>query len=190
MPEWDVYSYNAILSLYAQTGHIDRAKALFDGLWIKDSITWSTMVAAYAQDGGSHTNLAMELFRLMVLDGFSPHGLCFVSLLAASSHLGLKHETRESFASMVSDFGVDPSPEHFLCVIDALGRSGELGRSRELIESMPFVPDEGAWSTLLAACSRGHGSSVEELAAHKTLELDPRSSPTYVLLSSALCCQV
>ena len=49
---------------------------------------------------------------------------------------------------------------------------------------MPFTPDAGVWGTLLGAC-RLHGNvELAKLASRHLLELDPKNSGYYVLLSN------
>ncbi|XP_039042485.1 pentatricopeptide repeat-containing protein At2g01510, mitochondrial-like [Hibiscus syriacus] len=46
---------------------------------------------------------------------------------------------------MERDFGVKPKSEHYACMIDLLGRAGQLNQALEFIERMPVKPDAGVW---------------------------------------------
>ncbi|RVW12036.1 putative pentatricopeptide repeat-containing protein [Vitis vinifera] len=60
---------------------------------------------------------------------------------------GYGEEVVELFDQMVS-----PDQEIYGCEVDLLGRAGKVEEAYELIESMPFKPDECVWGPFLGAC--------------------------------------
>ena len=81
-------------------------------------------------------------------------------------------------------FGIDPGREHYGCIIDLLGRAGELGEAVRLINGMESEPDAITWRTLLGACWVHRHVDLAIYAAKRMLELDPQVSRTYILLSN------
>jgi hypothetical protein len=74
---------------------------------------------------------------------------------------------------MKEAYGVEPRIEHYGCVVDLLGRSGQIQRALDTIGGMPFPADAKIWGSLLSAC-RSHGdvdTAVE--AAERLVELEP-----------------
>jgi len=54
----------------------------------------------------------------------------------------------------------------------------------QLIESMPFEPDESIWAALLEACKLHNQPSVTKLAALRALDMKPIRTGTYALISN------
>lgn len=113
-----------------------------------------------------------------------PNEVTFVSVLSACSRAGLLKEGREMFDLMVSVHGIQPTIEHYGCMVDLLGRFGLLKEAEELMRTMPIKEAPVVWETLLGAC-RNHGNvEMAERIARKLLELDPQDSSSYVQLSN------
>ena len=104
--------------------------------------------------------------------------------LSACSHVSLVNEGLNYFKSMSEEHSVLPRPEHYICVVDILGRAGLLDHARKFIEAMPIKPDAMVWRTLLSACTIHKNMMIGEFAAQHLLELEPFDSATYVLLSN------
>ncbi|PNX55271.1 pentatricopeptide repeat-containing protein [Trifolium pratense] len=116
--------------------------------------------------------------------GLLPNHVTFVGVLSACSHVGLVDEGISYFQSMTEAHNLVPKPEHYACVVDLLGRSGLLSRARRFVEEMPIQPDAMVWRTLLSACNVHKNLDIGEFAASHLLELEPKDSATYVLLSN------
>ncbi|PHT41820.1 hypothetical protein CQW23_20674 [Capsicum baccatum] len=74
---------NSLLSFYAEF-QMQLAHNLFDEMTDRDVISWTVMVAAYAQTH-EETLVALELFRRMVDSGIKSDGQSVVSVLKACS---------------------------------------------------------------------------------------------------------
>ncbi|XP_024533695.1 pentatricopeptide repeat-containing protein At5g56310-like [Selaginella moellendorffii] len=135
-------------SSISRFGDVITSREVFDRM--KDTISWTATVAAYAQHG--HGRQAMEIFQALCLEGIHLDEVAFTNILGACSHSGLLDEIWECFVAMRSDHGIHPGAEHYRCLISALGRSGRIGEAEELIKSMPFQTDSRAWMALLDAC--------------------------------------
>ncbi|KAL2901249.1 hypothetical protein RDABS01_026331 [Bienertia sinuspersici] len=83
-------------------------------------------------------------------------------------------------------FGMEPKAEHYVCMIDLLGRVGLLGEAYDMIRKMPMEPDEAAWGALLNACRMHGNAELGKFAAQELIGLNPEESGSYVLLAN-LC---
>ncbi|KAL6323018.1 hypothetical protein AAG906_023636 [Vitis piasezkii] len=99
-------------------------------------------------------------------------------MIGYGSH-GYGEEVVELFDKMVS-----PDQEIYGCEVDLLGRVGKVEEAYELIESMPFKPDECVWGPFLGACKAHRFPNSRKLAAHRILDLRPNMAGTYVMLSN------
>nr|POE60024.1 putative pentatricopeptide repeat-containing protein [Quercus suber] len=107
------------------------------------------------------------LITMMLEANERPDGVTFTTVLTACSHGGLTDKGREYFKMMQGRFGVKPGLEHYTCMVDMLGRVGQVEEAEKLIFGMEIEPDEALWAALLAAC-RIHGKlEVAERVAEK-----------------------
>lgn len=83
---------------------------------------------------GGSGNLA--LFHRMLDEGVRPNGVTFLSLLSACSYSGLVNEAHELFDCMTTMFGFTPELGHYTCMVDVLGRSGNLDDALQVISDM------------------------------------------------------
>ncbi|XP_024531924.1 pentatricopeptide repeat-containing protein At4g02750-like [Selaginella moellendorffii] len=176
---------NALLNFYAKAGLVHESRSLFSSMKVKNVVTWSAIVAAYAQNG--HHEPAVELFREMLLDGIAPNKVTFVSLLFSCSHAGLVDESLYWLSSMLPDYSVKPLEQHCVCVIDILGRAGRLDEAQKLLSARSDFDSELIQlvsATLLGFCnvhgefSRGAG------IAEQVLELESEKGQAYISVSN------
>ncbi|CAK7329448.1 unnamed protein product [Dovyalis caffra] len=173
---------NAVVYMYAKCGDLQTSRELFDGIMCKDLVSWNTIIMAYAIHGFGRTSI--QLFSEMRKKGFKPNGSTFVSLLSACSISGLIDEGWGFFNSMKMEYGIDPGIEHFGCMLDLLGRAGNLAAAKLFIEEMPLVPTARIWGSLLAASRNNNDIVLAELGARHVLSLEHDNTGCYVLLSN------
>ncbi|XP_002988337.2 pentatricopeptide repeat-containing protein At4g02750 [Selaginella moellendorffii] len=175
---------SSLISMYGKCGSLREARAVLERLHTQDAVSWTAMIASYAQQGLGRQ--ALELFHAMALEGVSPDEVTLVSVLCACNHAGRVHGGRAYFQLGVGDFGVEAQMEHYACMVDMLGRSGRLVAAEELMAAMPFEPDVYSWMHLLSACKTQVEGMDEQghRAARLVAELEPEDGTPYVMLSS------
>ncbi|MCL7042344.1 hypothetical protein MKW94_002291 [Papaver nudicaule] len=180
--QFSVTLTNAFIDMYAKCGNLDEAAKLFDSMLKKDLVSWNSMIMAYATHGYAEESL--NLFEQMKSVGLWPDDITFVGVLSACCHGGLVNQGRSYFENMREVFRLEPKAEHYVCMIDLLGRAGNLKEAHELIKVMPMKPDEAAWGALLNGCRMHKNVELGKFAAGKLLELNPKDSGVYVLLAN------
>jgi pentatricopeptide repeat protein len=120
----------------------------------------------------------------MEAEGIEMDGVTFLSVIMGCTHAGLVEEGQQYFGSMVRDYGITPTMQHYACMVDLYSRAGKLDETMSLIEGMPFPAGPMVWRTLLGACKVHKNVELGKLAAEKLLSLEPLDSATYVLLSN------
>ncbi|XP_010036204.2 pentatricopeptide repeat-containing protein At4g13650 [Eucalyptus grandis] len=173
---------NVLITLYAKCGSICEAKREFDDMPEKNEVSWNAMIHGYSQHG--YGVEAVNLFDQMMRQGMTPNSISFVGALSACSHVGLVEKGLKYFESMKVDFCLVPDPEHYVCIVDLLGRAGHLRRAKKFVEEMPIEPDAMIWRTLLSACTIHKHVGIGEFAACHLQEMEPEDSAAYVLLSN------
>ncbi|PKA45694.1 Pentatricopeptide repeat-containing protein [Apostasia shenzhenica] len=174
---------NALLDMYARCGHIAMAQRVFSReMCNKNIVSWTSMIAALAMQGRGEESLVF--FNEMVESGIRPDWISLVAVLYACSHSGLVQQGCELFQRMENDYGVQPSVEHYGCVVDLYGRAGLLEKAYDFVTQMPMKPNAIIWRTLLGACSIHGNVELAEGVRMKLAELEPNDSSDCVLLSN------
>lgn len=180
--EVDVALGTALVDMYAKCGSIVNASRVFEELPDKDVMTWTALIVGLAMCGQG--NKALEYFNEMQIGGVKPDAITFVGVLVACSHAGLVDEGISHFNSMSEKYGIQPSIEHYGCLVDILGRAGGIAEAEWLIRKMPMAPDHFVLGGFLGAC-RIHGNlEAAKRAAQQRLELYPDNGGSYVILSN------
>ncbi|XLR43843.1 hypothetical protein S83_028503 [Arachis hypogaea] len=120
----------------------------------------------------------------MVHSCVTPDDVTFLGVFTACSHAGCVSEGRQIFSLMVNCYGIKPRDDHYACIVDLLGRWGNLKEAEEFIDKLNVEPNAMIWANLLGAC-RIHGDDIRgEQAATNIIKLEPDNSTPYVLLSN------
>ncbi|KAL6638283.1 hypothetical protein ACP70R_025855 [Stipagrostis hirtigluma subsp. patula] len=174
---------NALLTMYSRSGDLLSAWLSFRRLEEKDAITWTSIMQAFANHGyGLH---ALQGFAQMLRRGYKPSSTTFTALLSACSHVGLVEKGRKMFKSIQHVFGVEPTIEHYSCLVDLLGRAGYVREAKELVDSMqPGMRDEAILGTLLGACMTHNELEVAREVGENLVTFDPSGSGGYTILAN------
>lgn len=178
----DVFICSTLVDMYAKCGYMQDSRLMFEKASKRDFVTWNAMISGYAQHGLAEE--ALQIFEAMQLKNVKPNHATFVAVLRACAHIGLVKRGLKYFYSMSSDYKLDPQLEHYSCMIDILGRSGQVNDALKLINEMPFEADDVIWRTLLSICKLQGNVEMAEKAASSLLKLDPQDSSAYILLSN------
>lgn len=85
---------------------------------------------------------------------------------------------------MQQEYGMTPVVEHYDCLIDILGRAGQLEELDALFNRMPCLPTIVSWTTLLGACRNQRDVVRGRLAAKHMFELDSKDASPLVTLAN------
>ncbi|KAG4981090.1 hypothetical protein JHK85_035048 [Glycine max] len=116
----DLANSNALMNMYGKGGHLVCARKVFDRMWKRNEIAFSTMMAGYGMHGKCG-----EVFDRMVEAGEARW-----------------YKGREYFEMMEVRFGVKPGLQHYTCMVDMLGRVEQVEEAEKLILRMEVKPDE------------------------------------------------
>ncbi|GAB2269458.1 hypothetical protein Dimus_004376 [Dionaea muscipula] len=180
----DGFVPNALLDMYVRCGRMRYAENQFRYQKkndVDDIAAWNILLTGHAQKGQGP--LAVELFNRMVASNICPDAVTFISLLCACSRSGgMVMEGLSYFEMMKQEYGIDPNLKHYTCIVDLLGRAGELQDAYEFIQKMPLKPDPAIWGALLDACGVHRNIELGEFAAQRIFEIDNTNVGYYLLL--------
>ncbi|KAI4313025.1 hypothetical protein MLD38_037804 [Melastoma candidum] len=172
---------NARLDMYMKCGITELGRAVFDSMHSRNVISCGAVINGYAMNGKGEEALA--LFSRMQDEGTEPNHVTYLGVLSACVHAGRVTQGRAIFNCM-STKGVEPQKEHYACMVDLLGRSGDLNEAHGFIMNMPMEPDAAIWGSLLGACAVYGDIEMGQIAADAVLNLALNVAAYQVLLSN------
>ncbi|XP_075675166.1 putative pentatricopeptide repeat-containing protein At3g23330 [Castanea sativa] len=189
----DVFLQSSLIEMYGKCGLVGKAWQVFNLAGIgkgkecqRDVVLWTSMLGVYGRNG--HNEEVVRLYQGMLKEGIKPDEVAFVTVLSACGHTGQVNLGVELFKSMTHDFGLDPGPEHYSCLIDLLCRAGQLDRAFRLVNEMVHKGHGSCsvsmWGALLSACKDCGNIELGKLAAQRAIDLDPQNVGVYIMLSN------
>ncbi|KAJ8532713.1 hypothetical protein K7X08_015602 [Anisodus acutangulus] len=172
----------ALIDMYAKCGRMVSAWEIFTQMTVKDRVIWNAVISGLAMHG--HVKSAFCCFGQVEKLGIKPDGNTFMGLLCGCTHAGLVDDGRKYFHSMNTLYSLEPTIEHYGCMVDLLGRAGLLDEAHSLIESMPMKANSVIWGALLSGCRLHRDTKLAEHVLKQLIELEPWNSGNYVLLSN------
>jgi pentatricopeptide repeat protein len=178
----DGFVGSALVDMYSKCGTIKDARLVFDRMPRRDVVSWNAMILGYAMHG--HGRETLLLFEEMKDAGTMPDNVTFVGVLSACSHGGLVKDGWKYFHCMSQNYHMEPELEHYVCMVDLLGRAGHLDQVQIFIDKMPINPGPAVWRSLLGACKLHKNIELGECVAQLLFELDPENASPYVQLAN------
>lgn len=172
----DIELNHKVIEMYSKCGSMVDGRRVFDHMVVRNMDTFHLMIHAYGANGLGDDGLA--LYELMRTSGFKPNEQTFVAVLAACAGAEAVEEGFIHFESMKTEYGITPGIEHYLGLIDVLGKSGHVTEALEYIENLPFEPTAAIWEALMNF-ARMHGDiDMEDHAKEFLIGLDPSKAVT------------
>ncbi|KAF8408306.1 hypothetical protein HHK36_007454 [Tetracentron sinense] len=160
----DLPLVNSLLNLYAKASSVNNAVNLFGEMAKKDVISWSSMIACYAQNEKAVE--ALDLFNEMVQKRFEPNSITVISALQACAvACNLQEGRRIHELAVRKGFELDVAVStalvdmymKCLCPVDAV----------DLFKRMP-KKDVVSWAVLLSGYAQ-NGMANESIAVFRTM---------------------
>ncbi|XXG70865.1 hypothetical protein AAC387_Pa07g0251 [Persea americana] len=190
---WDdtnVVLVTALVDMYAKCGIANSARRAFDGMKVKNSVSWNTMIDGYMRNGQVEAAVALfdsaprrdkvswtamiggfvkndrfeealECFRGMQLAGVDPDYVTIVAVLAACANLGALGQGFWLHSYVIRrDFGEKMRLSNSL--IDLYARCGCINFALEVFDGMP-KRSLVSWNSLIVGFAvNGHAENAIE----------------------------
>ncbi|KAH7291244.1 hypothetical protein KP509_29G008100 [Ceratopteris richardii] len=164
----DIAIGNLLIDIYSDFGLLNDAESVFDGLLVRNIVSWNTLVAGYLKYG-------LPSIALKHLERIQLEGLCFNSVTFAC-HLnacGLIKATKMG-QKIHEEIGVKGFLEDNLSVgtalIDMYGKFGMLAEAQKVFDSH-LEHDVGLWNSLISGYL-GQMESEKALHCFRQMQLE------------------
>lgn len=144
---YDEVLSNGLIDMYCKCGDVHAARVVFDGMWVKNDVSWGTMMAGYA-----HNNCfpqVLELFDQIKNDNVGMHKVAVGSALLAAGEvrdLDKGEEIRDWVMRQDTDMDIQLATS----VMNMYAKCGELEQAKKLFWKLQ-ERDVVAWSAIIAS---------------------------------------
>ncbi|XP_020108663.1 pentatricopeptide repeat-containing protein At2g37310 [Ananas comosus] len=178
----NIYVATALIDAYAKSGFLKGAQKVFELTKDRSVIVWTAIISAFSAHG--EAEIVLDLFHKMLDSETKPDQVTFTAVLTGCVHAGLVAKARTVFDAMSPLYGISPAVEHYACMVGALSRGGVLKEAVELIEKMPFDPNEKVWGALLSGAAVFGDVKIGRRAFDRLCELEPENTGNYILMAN------
>ncbi|XP_048494173.1 pentatricopeptide repeat-containing protein At2g46050, mitochondrial [Beta vulgaris subsp. vulgaris] len=168
----DLQVASALVNSHAKNGCVSDARKLFDGMVVRNIISWNTMIVGYGRHG--YTEEAMELFVEMFRRKVKPDELTISSIISSCGNLAVISKTKQVHAYAIK-CGFDAYISVANSLIVAYSNCGSLA-SASLCFNYVQEPDLVTWTSILSTYAfHGHvkqSIKIFEMMLSSGLKLD------------------
>ncbi|KAH7284539.1 hypothetical protein KP509_34G058900 [Ceratopteris richardii] len=138
---------NALIDMYAKCGSLNKAHKVFQGLPLRDEISWNTMIAGYTNHEDYEE--AMSCVEQMQVEGFSSTDVTLVSLLDACSNIEDVKRGKKLHAEIIHRNLLKDNSAIGSAVIDMYAKCGLVDKAKEVFDKLS-ARNVILWTTLIA----------------------------------------
>ncbi|KAL7086788.1 hypothetical protein ACP275_13G023300 [Erythranthe tilingii] len=158
--EKDVFLQNGLLSFYIMCEENNCARNIFDGLRSKDVVSWTLMIAAYAQNGQPME--ASRIFRDMRRLHVKPDWIALVSVIKAYSDMEDFNQGR-CLHGLVVKTGHEFELDLRISLTSLYTKCGHVTAAKSLFDGTE-VEDVILWNSMISGFAKnGHATEALEL---------------------------
>eukprot|EP01018_Ginkgo_biloba_P031601 Gb_28200 [translate_table: standard] len=149
----DVVVENALIDMFFKCGSKDDAHHVFDKMSQRDVVSWTAMVAGYAQNGCPRE--ALRIFYQMQRADVKPNSLTLASVIPACGHLALAQQGKEIHGYIIRR-GFESDVFVGNALMDMYVKCGSMKTAQFLFDKMS-QRDVVSWNAMIAGYAQlGH----------------------------------
>ncbi|XWS55927.1 hypothetical protein CRYUN_Cryun09bG0042200 [Craigia yunnanensis] len=181
---FDLGVLNSIISMYAKCGNMNCAIKVFNIMPICDVVSWNALIAGLILHRKGDEALAA--WSEMEEAGIKPDTITLILVILAyrRTNLDLVDNCRRLFLSMITNYDIEPTSQHYASFVSVLGHWGLLEEAEEIIDKMTVEPKASVWRALLDSCRIHFNTTIGKRVAKRILAMKPQDPSTYILVSN------
>ncbi|KAG5004096.1 hypothetical protein JHK86_028235 [Glycine max] len=151
---------SALTDMYANCGSIKEVESIFECMSDKDIMVWNSVIIRYNLVGDFESTFFT--FRRIWGAKHRPNSITLVRILPICTQMEAFRQGKEIHGYVTkTSLGLNVSVgnsnryqdmEHYLCMLDLIGTTGDLDGAYKFITRMHMTPDANVLGSLLGAC--------------------------------------
>jgi pentatricopeptide repeat protein len=125
---------NALVFMYVKCGMLVKARAVLEDLPLRNVISWSAIIAGYAQYGHNHE--AFLCYEHMLSEGVSPNNVTFICILKAIAGTGAMDKGKKIHNHVIVNGLLDNSIALGNALVDMYAKCGALSIATNVLEEL------------------------------------------------------
>ncbi|KAJ4800600.1 Pentatricopeptide repeat (PPR) superfamily protein [Rhynchospora pubera] len=154
----DIVVCTSLVDMYAKSRQIKDARRVFDGMMMRNVISWNAIIVGYGQEGNIRE--AMLLLSQMLREGFTPDDLTMSSILSSCAHSTVPNEFFQVHGHVLKN-GFHAFKSVCNALILAYAKNGFIKQAFNVFDITPD-PDLVTWSSMVSSCAY-HGLHREAI---------------------------
>ncbi|XP_049385488.1 putative pentatricopeptide repeat-containing protein At3g47840 [Solanum stenotomum] len=150
---------NSIVTMYSKCGKLDSASLIFHEMSRRDIVSWSTIIAGYAQAGCGDE--AFELLTWMRKEGPKPTEFALASVLSACGSTAILDQGKQLHAHVLI-IGLDHTPLVLSALINMYSKCGSIVEASKIFNSAQNN-DVVSWTAMIHGYAE-HGYSQDAIS--------------------------
>eukprot|EP01018_Ginkgo_biloba_P026601 Gb_41454 [translate_table: standard] len=146
----DLFVKNNLVSMYVKCGDMASARQVFDKMRDRDKVSWTAMIAGYAENGMAEE--ALKLFYRMRRARMKANQFTFVGILTACASLEALEPGKQAHAWIVKK-GFMANMYLGSTLVDLYANCEELVAARHVFDEM-YERDVVSWTAMIAGYSQ------------------------------------
>ncbi|KAK7273051.1 hypothetical protein RIF29_14097 [Crotalaria pallida] len=156
----DVFVQNGLVALYAKCGLIGNARVVFNGLYDRTVVSWTSIISGFAQNGEAIE--ALQMFNQMRNTDAKPDWIALVSILKAYTDVDDLEQGR-SLHGCVIKMGLEHEPDLLISLAALYAKCGQVTVARSFFDQME-APNVIMWNAMISGYAKnGHAEEAVNL---------------------------
>ncbi|KAI6681714.1 hypothetical protein NL676_035595 [Syzygium grande] len=156
---------NALIDMYSKCGDVETAQGLFNGMSLKDVISWNVMIGGY-----THMNRykeALVLFREMLKSNVEPNDVTFLNVLPSCACLCALDLGKWIHTYINKNFNSSTSTALYTSLIDMYAKCGNVVAAEQVFNGMKSK-SLSSWNAMISGLAI-HGEVEKALGLFSTM---------------------
>ncbi|EFJ20194.1 hypothetical protein SELMODRAFT_109285 [Selaginella moellendorffii] len=175
---------NALVSMYVKCGSLQEARKIFDGMEHRNVITWTAMVAAFAELGKCKETLV--LFQKMQAEGVKPNKVTLSAIVNWCAQLGSDTKSSKLVEMCVEEAGLELELIVANALLNLYAKSARLRQAFRLFNRMP-QRDSLSWNLVISSHAQ-HGFASESLLLFQRMKQEGMKPDGVTFLNIIAAC--
>ncbi|KAL6573489.1 hypothetical protein OROHE_001948 [Orobanche hederae] len=146
----DSFVLTGLVDMYAKCGEMKTARKVFERIWHRDVVCWTSMIVGYEQN--NCPNEALLLFNRMRDCMVEGNAYTPVSIVSACAKLGALHQGKWVHGNMIKN-GIEINPHVFASIMDMYIKCGSIHDARSIFDEFRII-NLVSWTAMIVGYSQ------------------------------------